>query len=284
MCAMSMPKIRQLQRGVMPDDLYHRIVGECSRAAACEELALYLQNEPLLDRDLPRRIRVAKELSRGRLRVRIVTNGNLLTARVIDDLIAGGLDGIAVSLNAHSPRTYQRVMGGLDYELTRNNIELLLEKAPPSLFVSITFIVIAENEREIEDAISYWSERGVYCGAYGVNTLAGTLTEFDAIQPKQAKTRTKECYLPFESIGVLATGEVILCCTDWGRLSLSGNLTTQPLEAIWHSRDVAEFRRQALLGFLNHKMCADCLGQTRVRENLLYQGGPGSNREKGHTN
>jgi hypothetical protein len=276
MCAMSVPSIRRMQRGAMSTELFGHIVEECAASPECEEIALYLQNEPLLDRGLASRITTIKEASKGRLRVRIVTNGSLLSTPVIDDLIAAGLDSIAISLNAHRPETYRRTMGGLDYAETVRNIELLIDKAPPSLFVSLTFIVISGNEDEIKEAISYWSERKVYCGAYGVNTHGGALVNFDSLQPRNTAVREKECYLPFESIGILATGDVILCCTDWQRLSLSGSLSSGTIKSIWHAPAVSQFRREALDRLFHHPMCASCLGQTRLLENLLYESGKGA--------
>jgi MoaA/NifB/PqqE/SkfB family radical SAM enzyme len=271
MCAMSSPLIRRMQKGAMDDEEFETLIAECAVHDECEEIALYLQNEPLLDRRLGERIKRVKEVSGGRLRARIVTNGSLLREARIIELLDAGIDAIGVSLNAFTSNTYSRVMGGLNYQTTLENIETLLKRAPASLLVSITFIVVRENECEVSDAIKYWSDRGVLCGAYGVNTHGGALENFDALRPSDAPVRPKECYLPMESIGILANGQFILCCADWKRESMSRSPpSSSKISDVWHSSDVAAFRRNAIAGDFTHSMCRNCLGQTRVRENLLH--------------
>jgi MoaA/NifB/PqqE/SkfB family radical SAM enzyme len=276
MCAMSNPEIRRFQKGRMSPALFTRIVDECAEQEGCREVALYLQNEPLLDPDLAARVRYVKERSSGRLMTRVVTNGSLLTGRRIDELLAAGLDRIAISLNAFTPEVYRLVMGGLELDQTLANLELLLAKAPGTMLISLTFMVTALNQHEIEPAIDYWSSRGVLCGAYGINTMSGTVRDFEQVRATAApeRERAKECYLPLESTAILASGEVLLCCADWTRSSACGSLEHRTLWDVWHSPALAELRRQAIRERFPHEVCKACLGQTRVRDNLLYEGGP----------
>ncbi|MGZ5443428.1 MAG: radical SAM/SPASM domain-containing protein [Thermoanaerobaculia bacterium] len=274
MCSMSIPEIRRMQKGRMSESLFRRIVAECAARPECEEIALYLQNEPLLDAELPARIRFTKEASGGRLMTRIVTNGSLLTAERIGALLGAGLDCIAISLNADSAGVYADVMGGLDFERTVRNVETLLAMAPPSLFLTITFMVTAQNEHEIAAAISRWSARGVLCGAYGINTQGGTLSTFESIRGTPRPRKHRECYLPLESMAILCNGDVLLCCTDWSRKSIVGSVASAPVHDVWHSPSLAALRREAIFERFPHEVCGSCLGQTRVRENLLQDGGP----------
>lgn len=275
MCAMSSRPIRRLQHGRMSDELFAKIVDECAAHEACEEIALYLQNEPLLDADLERKVATIKRRSANRLRVKIVTNGSLLFEERIDGLLAAGLDAIAISLNAFTAETYRRVMVGLELEPTLENVELLLERAPANVLVTLTFMVTTLNEPEIEGAIEYWSARGVLCGAYGINTHAGDAPDYDALRTASTIERAKECFLPLDSMPILASGDVLLCCTDWGRRSIFGSVASARLEDVWHTEAVSRFRRDAIHARLSHPICGKCLGQTRVIENLLHEGGPG---------
>lgn len=271
MCAMSSPSIRQMQKGSMEEKDFDTLIAECATHTGCDEIALYLQNEPLLDRRLGEKIKRVKDLSGNRLRTRIVTNGSLLHERRIVELLDAGIDAIGISLNAFSPITYSRVMGGLHYQTTLRNVETLLAHAPDSVLVSLTFIVVRENESEVREAIKYWSDRGVLCGAYGVNNQGGAVSNFDNLRPSNSSKRPKECYLPMESIGILANGQFILCCADWRRESIArSERPFSRISDVWHSPRVAAFRRKAIEGKLTHPMCRTCLGQTRVRENLLY--------------
>lgn len=277
MCAMSSTEIRQAQKGKMSLELFTKIISECASFEDCQEIALYLQNEPLLDAQLAQKLRLTKELSDGRLTTRIVTNGNLLTPERIDELLDAGIDIISVSLNAFTAETYAQVMPGLEFAQTLSNVECLLDKASARIFITLTFMTTATNEHEIEKAIAYWSERGVMCGAYGIGTMSGTVPDFSAVRAKSAPRRAgKECYLPLQTTAIVNNGDMLLCCTDWARRSVCGNVSTQSIYEIWHSEDLSALRRQAIFNKFEHPICKKCLGQTRVPSNLMYEGGPGT--------
>lgn len=281
MCAMSSAAIRKAQRGLMSMELFTKIIDECASFEECQEVALYLQNEPLLDQTLALKVRLTKERSGGRLGTRIVTNGSLLDGARIDEFIEAGIDVISVSLNAFSAETYCRVMPGLDFAQTLNNVERLLDKASDRLMVILTFMVTTANEHEIQDAVEYWAGRDVMCGAYGIGTMAGTVPNFDSVRAKSSPERPhKECYLPLDNTAILCDGDILLCCTDWARQSISGNVGTRSIYDIWHSEPLSGLRRQAIFDRFEHPTCHKCPGQTRVPKNLMYEGGPGTKYKK----
>jgi MoaA/NifB/PqqE/SkfB family radical SAM enzyme len=224
-------------------------------------------------------IKAVKVASKGRLRTRIVTNGSLLSQEKINSLIDAGLDAIAISLNAKTARTYHKVMGGLEFERTVKNIESLLKVAPPTMLVTLTFMVTQDNEHEVADAVEYWARRGVFCAAYGINTMGGMVSSFEDLRPKSAALydpqRPKECYLPIENAAILVSGDVLLCCTDWSRSTSFGNLTVSRLSEVWHSQLLSNVRLAALTGRFPCKPCQSCPGQTRTMDNLVFYGGPG---------
>lgn len=278
MCPMSAPKYRRMQHGRMPWELFAKIIDECARHEACRAISPYLQNEPLLDRELSEKIRLIKTRSHGRLAARIVTNGNLLTSARAGELLDAGIDVISISLNARTGDVYERVMPGLSFGTVRANIEALLDKDLSRTLLILTFMVTAQNEHEIPEAIEYWSNRGVMCGAFGMGTMAGAAENFERLRAGSAKARSRECFVPFEATAILATGDMLLCCTDWARSSVYGNAAEQEIRSIWHSPRLSAVRRKAIFGRLEEAACLKCLGQTKTLENLMYAGGPGDRR------
>jgi pyruvate-formate lyase-activating enzyme len=274
MCPMNEEEIHRMQHGYMEHDLFIKLIDECVQYRDCEDISLYVQNEPLLDPNLAGRVKIVKERSAGRLNARIVTNGNILTPKRLDELLEAGIDEITVSLNAYTKSVYEQVMG-LDFETTMKNVELLLKKAPPDLLVTMTFVVLSENEHEIEEAINYWSGRGVMCGAFGINTGSGRISAYHRTKSKSVPGWKKECYLPLVSTAILANGDMMLCSTDWERKSICGNVNNNSIYELWHAMPLMEIRRKAILEQFDHKFCSECLGQSRVEENLMYEGGPG---------
>lgn len=184
---------------------------------------------------------------------------------------------ISVSLNAFTAETYVRVMPGLDFAQTLGNVERLLDKAAGRALVILTFMVTVANEHEIADAIEFWSERGVMCGAYGIGSMAGTVPNFASVRAKSSPERPhKECYLPLETSAILCNGEMLLCRTDWSRDSACGNVVERSIHDIWNSEPISGLRRQAIFDKFEHPVCRKCPGRTRVPGNLMYEGGPGS--------
>lgn len=270
MCSMADPRIRKYQKGRISDEVFSKLVNECAQYDSCEEIALYLQNEPLLDATLAHKIDTVKKLSKGRIAARIVTNGYLLNRAKAKELISAGLDAIAISLNAHTAPTYSILTGGLDFNITLQNIEELLEVSPQRLLITLTFMITIHNQAEVQDAVKYWTKRGVLCGAYGINTMGGTLSSYEKLAVHSQPKLIRECYLPLESAAILCTGDVILCCADWARKSVCGNITRQSLKEVWHSKPLSELRSNAIKQIFSHEVCSRCLGQTRLPSNLIY--------------
>lgn len=271
MCAMSIGEIRRHQRSYMVDDLFAKIVAECAQRPECRDLSLYLQNEPLLDSQLAVRTRLIKDLSDGRLNVRITTNGYLLNPETTRSLLSSGMDQISVSLNAFSKETYDTTMRGLQYETTVANIEHLLEITGGSHPLILTFVVTDQNRSEIAEAVEYWEARGVLCAAYLANTMGGAMMQFLRLEDRSDHKR--ECYLPLQSMPILCSGRALLCCTDWRRQSEEESVVDRTLHEVWNSPSRLEFRRNAITGKFPHRICADCPGQTRLPENLFASGG-----------
>ncbi|MCD7898234.1 MAG: radical SAM protein [Planctomycetaceae bacterium] len=86
---------------VMPDDVYARIIAECGRNR-CREVQLHHFGEPLLDANLEEKIRLAK--AAGVAKVKMFSNGSLLTEDRSRGLLKAGLDEIAVSFDGKPPR------------------------------------------------------------------------------------------------------------------------------------------------------------------------------------
>jgi MoaA/NifB/PqqE/SkfB family radical SAM enzyme len=272
MCPMSDRAVRRRQKGRMTRALFAKIVREAAEHEECAVISPYLQNEPLLDPDLADHVRSIKQLSAGRLSARIVTNGYLLDASKLDELIAAGIDVISLSLNAHSPETYRKVMGGLDFDVTVSNLERLLAARNSGIMVIVTFMITSDNEHEIEEAVRYWSGRGVLCGAFGIGTMTGNVPRFDAVKPKTFQQRPLECFVPLEATTILANGDLLLCCSDWAHASVYGNVKRQSIRDVWHSPDLSAIRRDAIGERFNHSICKRCLGQTKSPFNLIFEG------------
>ncbi len=231
----------------MEERLYRKIIDECSLHKNIERVILYMSNEPLTDPSLIQRINYAKEKIPW-ASVHILTNGSLLTEELSEKLIHSKLDWIGVSLHGIRKETLRKAMG-IDPELTINRVIKFFNKAKEHRnikdFAMITFLgheYLTTEEKE--ETFRFWHEQGIERISYFDQPIsrAGNVKSL----PQVAHARIGGCKSLWanEMIHIAETGEVILCCMDWKREVVLGDLNAQSIEDVWCSVKYGEVRDQ----------------------------------------
>jgi radical SAM protein with 4Fe4S-binding SPASM domain len=246
----------------MPEQLYQKIIDEVSRAPQFVQMIYELHNEPLLDKRLFGWIGDFR--SRGRAKeAMIVTNGELLDQFEMKDIKTSKLDAITISLNAASKETFEKINCGLNYERVMRNVEKLLKDKSPDLKVMMSFAVGDLNKTEVYEAARYWKSRGINSRIVEMTNRAGMLDNFLSLRPKQplkepgfpagfrsallSSLKNKMgCSLPFYQMNILFNGDAVICCNDWNRMTVVGNVTRNSISEIWNSDQLNMLRRHIL--------------------------------------
>jgi radical SAM superfamily enzyme YgiQ (UPF0313 family) len=255
-----------LPQGTMDEPLFRKIIDECAEhPEALQNLLLYLMNEPLLDPEIVDRINYAKA-SNPAAGLHILTNGSLLTERRGDALLDSALDWIGISVHGHSEEAYGEAMG-LKREVTYRRVERFIDKAIQRRgedFVMVTFNgggPVTGSERDAE--LTHFRALGVKRLSYFGRSIsrAGNVPGIDA--PRNDRILGCGSIWWPEMLHVLYSGDVILCCMDWQRSVVLGNLREQTIEALWRSdayrrvRDMVHGR--ALLDELPCSRCEEAI-------------------------
>lgn len=86
--------------------------------------------------------------------VQIITNGTLLSEKVIEELISLKIDEVMISMDGATKETYEQIRKGSNFNLVRNNINLLNRKKQEfdvkKPILTSTFVMMKENYHEIE--------------------------------------------------------------------------------------------------------------------------------------
>jgi radical SAM protein with 4Fe4S-binding SPASM domain len=219
--------------------LFKKIIDECSQHQDIERILLYLNNEPLTDPYLVERINYAKEkLPWGS--VHILTNASLLTKKLSQELIDSKLDWIGFSLHGIKKETIEKTMR-LNYDLTFKRALNFIEKAKSKRniqdFIMITFLrhkYLALEEKD--EAIKFWRNKGIERISYFDSPIsrAGNVGDLPCVKHNKVKGCTS--IWADEMIHIVENGEVILCCMDWRREIILGNLNKQSIYEIWNSQ------------------------------------------------
>ena len=131
----------------MDDALFRQILDQVRAIGTVKSVILMLQNEPLLDRKFAARVRLARQLLDRRTRIVTVTNGSPLTEALIDELAAGRIDHVAVSIDASREETFDRIRQGLNFQRVVENTLSLAQRLGPRR-VAVKFLRQRENEGE----------------------------------------------------------------------------------------------------------------------------------------
>ena len=246
--------------GQMSDELFAGIV-EQLESTKIDKLCMYLQNEPLLDgRYLDRLNQVCRRLDFELLE--ISTNASTLTeemSRNLVEILDGVPNEIWISFHGVDKEGYTKVMN-LDFDKTLANIVRLLKLAEQRrIRITIRSAGVAMsngedlllprfNQRRME---VFWEEvfqkhqitqkpALVYFAYHG---RAGSLPcRSRQDHPRKRSLLGFYCERSDQWLHVLYNGEVILCCNDYHRRTVLGNLNTQTVEELLVCRKYREYR------------------------------------------
>ncbi len=254
-----------LSHGRMDDALFRKIVDECL-AHHPRRISPYLMNEPLLDPDLPERIRYIATRKGPATTIRINTNASRLEGDMARELLRCGLDSLLISFHGLSKEVYEESMRGLCFEenLERVNAFLALWRAAPQPKpkVHITMVRTRLIEPEIPRIQAYWAERGLRADIHCLGNRAHLSVEDANLNPGRWEPFTT-CKRLIRQAYILYNGDAVLCCVDWERTTVLGNLRENSLADVWNGPVAVNIRRRYFAGDLDGLLCARC---KRARE------------------
>ena len=205
------------------DDLFVKIVAQLYNYESLR-IALYLQNEPLLDPLLFKRAKFLKKVFGSRVELEISTNCLLLPK--YKDQIIENFDIIILSLQAWNCDIYNRIHRLNIDEVYFNKIISAFEeikKLKDKQVHAKQFSPKILEGKDIND-VNAW-----YPMAY---SRAGFLSGDKIIYQKIKGCRKNKHH----GISILYDGTVILCCMDYLRQAVVGNLNHQTINEIINSQ------------------------------------------------
>lgn len=259
------------QKQRMPMELYRKIVDDIAAfPEPLKALRLNGNGEPLLHPEFPEMVRYAKE--RGIAdSIEFLTNGSKLNPELNEQLVASGLDRIRISIEEISEEGYRHMAGvSIDFDRLVSNIRDLYERSvragnPCEVYVKTVDAAVSTKEKEetfyrlfgdichriwIDHVIPLWSGWGEIGNRFELQKTG---------MHGQAARETRVCPFPFYSLIINPDGEVTLCCSDWQRKLVVGDLTRQSLLEVWNGEPLRKFWIDMLSGRKDqYEMCARC--------------------------
>ncbi|MFQ5890536.1 MAG: radical SAM/SPASM domain-containing protein [Gemmatimonadota bacterium] len=253
--------------GCMDDATFRRIVDEAIENNV-KVLSPYLQNDPLVDRKIHERIAYIME-RRGNKRFpisKLITNGGLLTEQRAYDLVRSGLEHIRFSVQGVDPQVYEDTMRGPRFARTIENIETLVrvkdELGSKTPHLEVWAVRTKDVDRQLEDTRSFWAERGIRFKARELDNRAHPeITDNTDIAAEEGEWRyATYCTIPFWRAWILWNGDMVLCCVDWERKHVFGNIHDSSIREIWNSEQYRQYRDRMRRNDFAGTLCENCKG------------------------
>ena len=261
---------KSIPQGKMSDKLFSKIIDECSQHDV-KEISPEFLNEPLMDPVLEQRIDYIRKKCPSTF-ISLMTNGSLLDKERAKKLAHSGLDRICFSVHGLSKETYKKNMGGLDFYRTLNRINYFLavnERVQAR-------IAIMENllpKAEFQKALNYWKNRGAPIEIQKSNDRAGPISDNSYVVWKaDNKGKIVACMFdyPLRYMAIHFNGDVVLCCYDWQREILLGNLSQSSIYDIWNSKKYQKIRHTIYGHCPPGFICDRCVIAARIGNKTAY--------------
>lgn len=213
------------------------------------------------------------------VKIYVGTTGHLLYPKH-HDWISRCIDTFKISNYGHSPEVYKAIHGGtVEFEKVKENLDSLLARPRDQRpWVIMRFLVFPENEHQVNEWRDYWEPKADEVLLWLPHNYGGGFhrDEFDDLKGKE---QAKTCGRPFSAnLFVRENGEVSVCCFDFNRKLVVGDLKRETLSEVVQGDRLREIREIHAAGgeaILNsNTICKDC-DQIYHRDHaLLYASNP----------
>lgn len=230
-CAMCHHPNMRRPKGNMPLELWKRCADQIAEISPDTQCWFSFCGEPLLE---PERLlqMLAYGKSAGLRSLNINTNGMLLTPEVADALLDSGVDLIVIGIDGVSREAYERIRIGGERDTLYANVEYLLKARharDTGPEIQVQFIVMDENEHELEAFKRYWSARGATLKVRNKLSWGG---QFDTPVVVDNEDRIP-CPWALTMMHVFWDGRVPRCPGDTEGDEGAGNAWDEPLADLW---------------------------------------------------
>ncbi len=269
-CPESFDDFEQRSGGLFRMDVaaFTHIVDQIAEIGGVKALNLYMMGEPFVNRGLPDFVRIAREKGVAD-RIAITSNASLINEQIARQVIEAGLDYLRVSVyggtaQAHARKTQSKVpldrvlrnvkafrdmrdaLGGA----TQVYVKMIDSGAPEENEAFLETFRDVADEVQIEPAMN-WNDPD-----------EGVLAQIDRstmLETDHFSNRKTVCPLPFYSLVIHSDLRVSVCCVDWSKEAVVGDLSKQTLAEVWRGEALRDFQIAHLQG-RRHELaaCRNC--------------------------
>ena len=239
----------------------------------CFYIQLFFQGEPYINKELPQMIKYAQSKN---IYVSISTNGLLINEKKVDLILDNAPDKLIFSIDGLDEKSYQNYRIGGTFKDADSALRLFMKKKKEKMlkkpFVEFQFIVMKQNEDQIEKVFEYGKEVGVdkvvlktmQVSSYeSANNFLPENEDYRRYIVSNGEVKMKgkmqdHCFALWRTSVVTWDGKIVPCCFDKDAKYEMGLLNGKSFEEIWNSDKYYKFRKAVLKNRKGIDMCTNC--------------------------
>lgn len=257
------------KKQMMSMELLEKIVDDLKETGRKLKIIRFATDgEPMLNSDLTKMISYVRDSAVTEI-IEIVTNGSCFKPEVNDQIVKCGVDRIRISIEAVDAEGYMKIAHyKMDYGKFIRNIEDLYWKSRGKCEIYVK-CVDAALETEEKKRKFYEIYENI-CDKIYIDNVIPLWSDFQELETKfeikgaglhgQKLQKIAVCPYPFYSCVIHPDGDVTVCCADWERKYIIGNVQRENFLSIWNGNKLKRLWIQHLEGKrAENELCAKCL-------------------------
>lgn len=263
--------------GLLKTDDFKKLIDEISNTGFY--IQLFFQGEPYINKNLPDMIKYAQT---KKIYVSISTNGHFVNEKNVDLVLDNAPDKLIFSVDGLDEESYQKYRVGGTFEQADKGLRLLIsrkkERGLKKPFVEFQFIVMKQNEHQMDDVRKYCEEVGIDKLVFKTMQISSyeNALKFLPVNKKyrryiveedsfKIKNKIKDnCFALWRTSVITWDGRVVPCCFDKDAVNEIGIVNGRAFSDVWKSEKYTGFREKVLSSRKSVSMCTNCTEGLKV--------------------
>ena len=240
---------------------------------------LFFQGEPYINKHLPEMINYAQ---RTKVYISISTNGHFINVKNVNEVLSNAPDKLIYSVDGLDEESYQKYRVGGTFKQADEGLRLLIQKRnelkQKKPFVEFQFIVMKQNEHQLDEVKKYCKQVGVDKLVFKTMQISSyeNALKFLPSNPKYIRYKIGDqsfaiknkmknhCFALWRTSVITWDGKVVPCCFDKDAEYTLGILNGKRFSDIWISDQYQKFRQSVLDDRKQNKICTNCTEGLKV--------------------
>ncbi len=218
---------------------------------------LFFQGEPFINKQLSQMIIYAQSKN---VYISISTNGHFINKHNVDSILENAPDKLIYSVDGLDEESYQNYRVGGTFEQADNGLRILVKRKNElklkKPFIEFQFIVMKQNEHQLDEVLNYGKEVGVDKVVFKTMQISSYENAIRFL-PKNKKYRRyivengsfkiknklkDHCFALWRTSVITWDGRVVPCCFDKDADFELGILNGNSFSDVWNSEKYNQFQ------------------------------------------